>query len=1762
MTGWRVVREGDDGALKNERRRFFIGFGSGLYRHLPEPGQLPAVEDDLASAARLFTGLGYTQVLPGLGGYDSAEQIRRKLRHWCDDVRLGPDDILVIYFAGHGAAAGRDRHYLMCWDSEPRDPVGTALATEDLVRILCRDEPRRLLLLLDTCEGGAGAADAARHALRVLAHGQGGDTGEGTGLWFLSSARRADQAGDGVFVSALVDAVADTTRHTGQRQRYLDLTEVVSAVNERFRERRLTQRAELAGGLVTGLAPFFPHTGYHDVLPPEGTDLEMQRRFAAQDLAEHFGPRARGVEFESEQGLYYSGRTAVRDALAAWITSPDGDGRGRVVTGPPGCGKSAVLGRIVALSHDEYRGRLGPGAEESVIPVGCVTASVHARHKRLEEITARIASAVGAPGDGVPSLLQELSRRGRAAGRPVVIVVDAVDEAGSDTAADSGGHGEPRRITRELLRPLSEVPGVRLLIGTRRELVTPLGPTFTCLDLDEPPYRAEESDIAEYVTRVLLAEEEPEIRSPYRGRPEQARTVAAAVAAKAAGVYLYARTTARTLRSDADVLDTGVPGWRESLPSEIGEAFDDYLDRFGPDRSRVRRVLLPLAFSEGTGLPRGQVWSALGAALGGRPCTEDDVGWALDVAGAYVAEVVDRDHRSAHRLYHKALAEHLRATAGRPEVANQAAVVAALRELVREGDWFAAPSYVRHHLATHAAAAGLLGELIADPGFLLAAEPLALLGALASVTGPEERQVRSAYEQVAHRLGADRPLPDRAADLQLSARRCGADALADRIDALALDPAWSARWAWWSQTGAHRMLTGHEAPLTGVCAGALDGRPVTVTGDHDGFVRVWDLRTQRQVGEPLSLGCSVTALAMGEAGDYTLLFTGGADGLVRVWDLSTGREYGEPLRGHTNVVNAIALTEVDGIRLALTGSQDGTARLWLLDERSPLGSPLSDHRQTVHGVAFGRSADGVVAVTGGSDRRVRVWAVHPDHEVPAVVLRSFGGPARAVTALDVTEVDGRGVILVGDRTGMLALYDLSSGLPIVEPVPAHVYRRESGVEAAAFGRFEDRLLVVSCGYFDARVWDPRGMRQLGSPLAGHVGRIRALAMVGDSESALVVTAGADRVARVWDLAADRPDQGHNRHVVDCDVSTLPGAPAVGVTGGEDGTARVWDLRTGRQLGPALEGVRSALRSVAITWDGSLRRVAAGGWDASVQLWDPADGREVSVTMGPQRHTNEVGALEFVASPRGTLLVSGGDDGTVRFWDARDGKPLGSPLTGHVGAIRWVRARTVPGGIDVVLATTRVHTYSWHLPGGDPSRARLTGHHDVTRFVSPETHVVGTGFLDGEAVAVLTERSNQVEVRRVSDGRHVAGPFTGHVGWVECARLTEDGATLLTVAQDNRVLIWDVRTGEQRTQPLESPMDAAHERKLPPPAVGEVDGRTIALVVSPIDVRVWDLADAVPRGEPLSGGEWPLFTAAVVHEAEGPRVVTVSLSGTVRTHDADSGRPVAPQVTGDSSSGFGSAVAVHDGRALVVRGGWRYADTWRRQESGWRRTPLRPSGTHWRTAVVACRVRTVAAAVDRDFALLIWDAVTGENLHGPLPAHTAQVTGLATLCAASGEALVATASDDETVRLWYLGTDPADATPMHRTLEGHALGADSVALGEPLGRPLLASGSGDGRVRLWDAEALEPFGPSPEPFPSAVTGLEFARVAGVPLLVGGDRYGLVRVGRVGVRGGVDWRAEFDLGATVNAVTADDEGRLYVATDMGLVALRLHVSGWGV
>ena len=95
---------------------------------------------------------------------------------------------------------------------------------------------------------------------------------------------------------------------------------------------------------------------------------------------------------------------------------------------------------------------------------------------------------------------------------------------------------------------------------------------------------------------------------------------------------------------------------------------------------------------------------------------------------------------------------------------------------------------------------------------------------------------------------------------------------------------------------------------------------------------------------------------------------------------------------------------------------------------------------------------------------------------------------------------------------------------------------------------------------------------------------------------------------------------------------------------------------------------------------------------------------------------------------------------------------------------------------------------------------------------------------------------------------------------------------------------------------------------------------------------------------------------------------------------------------------------------------------------------------------------------------LWDPATGAPVGEPLTGHTGQVVSVAFGTGPDGRLLLASGSDDKTVRLW----DPATGAPVGEPLTGHTEGVVSVAFGTgPDGRPLLASGSPDGTVRLWD-----------------------------------------------------------------------------------------------
>jgi WD40 repeat protein len=1651
-------------------------------------------------------------------------------------VGEGDDDVLVFYFAGHGLTEDRDRHYLLCSDSRQDDTAATALPTEDIVRILARTGLRNLLLILDTCYAGAGAADSAQVVLRGIARRADGDGS--SGVWILSTARRKDEAIDGVFVDILADTLAEVRERTGQRQRYLDLTDVVAAANRRLSQRSFHQRAELTASLVSDLAVFLPNSGFRANLPREDTDLEFQRQFTQRELHDHFGPRSRGVDFDSEHGLYFHGREQILRELIDWlIAMQPADGRGRIVTGSPGCGKSAVLGRIVAMSDPAYRGSLlrEPEAPGANVPANLVDVAVHARHKRLQEMAEQIAASLGLPAEGTGHLLREISLLARGRPRPLVIVVDALDEAGSGTSADAGGKGEPRRIARELLRPISEVPGVRLLVGTRPELISSLGTGMEVCNLDDHKY-LHAGDIAGYVAKVLLAADEPEIPTPYRGRPDLAGRVGDAVAERADGIFLVARMAARSLRSDSVPVDITSRGWQDSLPSEIGEAFEDYLDRFGSDEPRVRALLYPLAFAEGKGLPRGPVWIGIAAALAAHPFDDEDVDWLLDRAQAYIAEVTDSG-RSAYRLYHQALAEYLRTTyRGDAQYRLVDALLALVPGSDADRDYLAAPAYVRAHLATHAAAAGRLDDLLDEPGFLLAAEQLALVLALTSARSERAQRVRSAYEQAAHQLAGSSQMSEKSAYLQLAARRSDADDLADRVDQLGLHMPWRARWAWWSSSGVHRQLIGHERSVYAAAVGDLDGRAVAVTGGADNVARIWDLATQRQLGAPLRHGQTpVSAVAIGELGEYSITVTGGNDGRLRVWDLSSGQPLGEPLVGHTNLITSIALHQRGGETLAVSGSRDGSTRVWNLHTGLPVGQPLTGHRGPVDAVALAPLDDRTLILTGGADNRVRLWGLDSLEQDGDELI----GHVRRIMGVGVAVVDGRHLVVSGSEDGRVGLWDLRTRRQVGEPIEAHPYvegGQFNGVLSIAVGEVDGLPVAVTSGRDVARIWNLRSRQLVGPPLAGHYGEIYAVVLGTLGRTPFALTAGEDRSARIWDLTADRPVAGHSSKVASVAIGRADGR-CLAVTGGDDTTALIWDLDAeGRQDGPPLTGHNAPVSAVALTDKAGEPIVATGSVDTTVRLHRLSTRQPVGPSL--TGHTGPVTALEFLLRDGLLLLASGSLDGTVRLWDVHGRRFLGPILIGHDGDVDLLAAAAVGNQLLILAAEHRGHASAWDLRTGEPV--------PVTRRDPDHWWVVAVGCVSGRAVALYTDSGNALQLWDLLAGSPLTGRLTGHTNRIERAVLAERGGdpVAVTADWDGEIWVWNLRNGTPIGTPLVGQSYGIRGMAAGPQLNG-------AAVVAAGDnykaqTRLWSLTTFQQVGDAL-GGRMVDAGALAQAEVDGRRILIAANDLTVRIHDLNTGRQTGAVLNGHQSDISAVATAELDGPVAVSSGYDRTVRVWdlrtRKQRFHWAHTDycqdLKISQRRGRPIVI------VASGSNSH----IWDLAERQML-GELVGHTGRIVNLAS-ADWSGRPVLLSGARDGTARLWdldalaSLGTSiPAsDSALLAVALDAGANGLTGF------------TGDSDGVVAVWDPISGTCVPTTIPGFDRQVSSLTTGFMYGFPVLAMAGDSGVVRLW---CRQTEQIVAEARLGTDVQGLLLTPDGDVCVATAMGVLAL--HVSDW--
>lgn len=1076
-------------------------------------------------------------------------------------------------------------------------------------------------------------------------------------------------------------------------------------------------------------------------------------------LRTHWLPRARGSEADTDTGrFYFTGRVAARQAICDWLAAADPM---QLVVGGPGTGKSALLAYVLVTADPLFGGTIpvsGPRA-----PVGSFDIAVHAKGLTRDDVLVRFATALGIDAAGQLDLI--IAVREKYKGRTLTVLLDAVEEAASI---------EEARQIAALLRQLAGTGVVRVLAGVRTAapgtaragVLAAFGRSAARIDLESREF-LRNHDVAEYVERRLHTE----------GPAARLRTIGRAVARKARYNFLVAQLATLWLARSGALPDTTSRAWEDRLPESVGQAMDAYLDACGPDPALVRRLLTALAFARGNGLSRAHLWLTVTSNLyPGHQHSRAELEATFDGAAHYLVERSD-DTEPTYRLYHDALDEHLRETC--PHRRPESAVLDALIATVPDGEWADSDLYLRTHIAAHAAEAGRLDELLADPGFLMHAEPGPLLAMLFNATTREGLAVAAIYRASSHRHRFAQPGP-RLWTLIVDAARYGETEIQRRLtEAASISgmPSWQVRTA--TGFGVHKgmlaMLTSNRVQELAIAD--VDGRPTLVTASPmvTRAVEVWDLGEQRHLGEIV----------------------------------------------HSRLV---ATTEIDGRAVAVLGVGRGVG-VWDLADLRMIRRSEAGYAMDVLAMAAGELDGRPIAVTSGSaeDRALLLWDLTNDPP-SALVLAPDPGYVKAITLADI---DGRPHVITGGELGVWT-WDLTS--EVLEPallVPGEkVHAVAAGDEAGT------PLLVV--GFDDgAEVWDLRRRRRLGERFSS--GWISSVAVAGPPGLVLIASTSGATAWRIGDLAPVRTQITRSAsHVQAIATTTLDTRPVV-VAAHEDGL-RVWDLSQrpdGEQHDRQPREVITAIRLTQL--NGRAVAVSAGNQMCPLALWDLEPSERQGRQFGTHGHNRVIAVTEM--SGRTVVLSGGALNQTAQAWDLETGEEAFHWETRHTGRDRYTTDQYGVAAIaaarlgDRPICVTAGGDYDAHVLDLDSGELVCALPHDSF------PHFLSTGQSLGRLVAVTATIKATVHRWDIQTGEPLGPPLQGHSDKATAFATGQSGHRLVAMigGPDGTVAGWDITTGN----PI-GPALRHHNSRITALAVGESAGRLITVAgAEDGSVQLWD-----------------------------------------------------------------------------------------------------------------------------------------------------------------------------------------------------------------------------------------------------------------------------------------------------------------------------------
>ena len=566
-----------------------------------------------------------------------------------------------------------------------------------------------------------------------------------------------------------------------------------------------------------------------------------------------------------------------------------------------------------------------------------------------------------------------------------------------------------------------------------------------------------------------------------------------------------------------------------------------------------------------------------------------------------------------------------------------------------------------------------------------------------------------------------------------------------------------------------------------------------VTVDLTGAVRVWDMETREQIGEPLIISEPCRRVGINADASRVLVLTAGR---VTLWNPGESEA-------------ALEWTEPDG--LALNAELHPDEDKFFVVMRSSV---------VVRETSTGRE---LARLSHEAGNRIPVMRVDPSGGLLVVSqedgMHWWDARSHEYLAFSPSDPPGRFCfsgdgkrLLVSSRSGELQMWDASRREPLGEPQETEGVVRmlilDGTGEKIAMSRASSHLGLRSAAEIDV-VLDS-------IPVKGILSDADF-----SSRNDLLVTGSSDGAVRFWDL----------RSPVRAGGSTMDGLRMVWTDA--DGRRRLQSGRTGRaelvdEGGAKLLAVSEPVMDLDGNFDGSLFAVATLGRGLGRMHLVDGESLEIRRTIAAKR-----GRMFGTFSPSGSLLAvthvqqglmiwdcqadkrrfltaevprttsaafgpdeswlaTAGPGGVVRRWSAETGEPLGewfrhgggerlvgalavSPDGSYVvsgGFDQWVRWWSAEGGEaallgeaelgGVVAAVAVSPDGKWILGAADNGEVGVwdrNGGQLVCQFFEPDSPLIHARFVaDGKHV-LTASRQGRARIRRIPSGLPVTGPLS-------------------------------------------------------------------------------------------------------------------------------------------------------------------------------------------------------------------------------------------------------------------------------------------------------------------------------------------------------------------------------------------------------------------